>query len=95
MINSICFSLVLWKEKCQQQQGGLCFFYCFRIILKKGWINTEMNSGLDNESKKKFIAEIPLGRFLEPKEIAEAILYLVKAGVTGEVLIVDGGNNLK
>ena len=44
---------------------------------------------------KESAGTIPLGKRPEPKEIAEAVLYLLKAdSVTGQTLFVDGGQNL-
>ncbi len=39
-------------------------------------------------------ARIPLGRFLEPREVAETVLFLVSdaaAMINGEVVVIDGG----
>jgi NAD(P)-dependent dehydrogenase (short-subunit alcohol dehydrogenase family) len=39
---------------------------------------------------------MPLGRLPEPANVAEAVLYLAKArNVTGQIIFVDGGANLK
>ena len=43
---------------------------------------------------RKRIDRVPLGRGLEPEEIADAILYLSSdrsSGITGTSLVVDGG----
>lgn len=38
---------------------------------------------------------IPLGRFGEPEEVAQAVLFLLESPyVTGQVLMVDGGLQL-
>ena len=40
-------------------------------------------------------AAVPLGRAVEPGEIADAVLYLARArGVTGQMIAVDGGQHL-
>ncbi len=59
-----------------------------------GYVHTQMTDELSGESRKKFLESIPLGRFCEPEEIAEAVLFLasdVSRYVTGQVLRVDGG----
>ena len=50
-----------------------------------------------DEAQMARLAEtMPLGRLPDPANIAEAVLYLAKArSVTGQILFVDGGANLK
>ena len=46
------------------------------------------------ENRKKFLSSIPLGRYCEPEDVAEAALYLVSDEanfITGVILEVDGG----
>lgn len=59
-----------------------------------GFIATEMTDILKAEIKEAFIAKIPLGRFGEPKEVAEAVAFLLSdhaSYITGETLKVNGG----
>ena len=59
-----------------------------------GFIATEMTDVLKEEIKDGFIAKIPLGRFGEPKEVAEAVAFLLSdhaSYITGETLKVNGG----
>ena len=59
-----------------------------------GFIATEMTDVLKEEIKEGFIAKIPLGRFGEPKEVAEAVAFLLSdhaSYITGETLKVNGG----
>jgi 3-oxoacyl-[acyl-carrier protein] reductase len=49
------------------------------------------------ENRARFIATIPLGRLCEPKDIANAVLYLASDEaefVTGVILEVDGGRTI-
>ena len=49
---------------------------------------------LQPELKAERLAEIPMGRYGEPEEIAEAIMYLVAGAppyLQGHNLVVDGG----
>jgi len=47
------------------------------------------------ENRTKFLATIPLGRFCEPNDVAEAALYLAGAEyITGVELPVDGGRTV-
>jgi NAD(P)-dependent dehydrogenase (short-subunit alcohol dehydrogenase family) len=46
------------------------------------------------EKRDPMLANIPLGRFLQPREVADAVVFLSSdsaAMITGEVLLVDGG----
>jgi 3-oxoacyl-[acyl-carrier protein] reductase len=59
-----------------------------------GFIETDMTAGLSAELKDELMKKIPLKRFGQPEDIAEAALFLAgPAGryVTGQVLTVDGG----
>ena len=59
-----------------------------------GFINTEMTAELSEKVKEGAVAQIPLGSFGEPEDIAEAVAFLASenAGyITGQVLCVDGG----
>ena len=45
---------------------------------------------------QRLATEMPLGHLPDPANVAEAVLYLAKArDVTGQILFVDGGANLK
>ena len=59
-----------------------------------GVVLTEMGHSIPEESRKAMLAQIPLGRFAEPEEIANTVLFLVSdmAGyITGQTLHVNGG----
>jgi 3-oxoacyl-[acyl-carrier protein] reductase len=59
-----------------------------------GFIATEMTDILKDEVKEAFISKIPLGRFGEPKEVADAVAFLLSdhsSYITGETLKVNGG----
>ena len=59
-----------------------------------GFIATEMTDKLSDEIKESYTAKIPLKRFGDPKDIAEAVAFLLSdssAYITGEVLKVNGG----
>ena len=59
-----------------------------------GFIATEMTDVLKDDVKSAFISKIPLGRFGEPKEVAEAVAFLLSdhsSYITGETLKVNGG----
>lgn len=59
-----------------------------------GFIATEMTAVLKDEIKDAFTAKIPLGRFGEPHEVADAVAFLLSdhsSYITGETLKVNGG----
>lgn len=59
-----------------------------------GFIATEMTDVLSDSVKEAAVATIPLGKFGEVEDIAEAVVFLAsdKAKyITGQVLCVDGG----
>lgn len=59
-----------------------------------GFVNTEMTEVLSDEVKEKAVAQIPLGRFGEAEDIAEAAAFLASDRanyITGQVIHVDGG----
>ena len=59
-----------------------------------GFIETEMTDVLSEEIKEKSAAQIPLGKFGRPEDIASTVAFLAseKAGyITGQVIHVDGG----
>ncbi|MFO1129778.1 MAG: beta-ketoacyl-ACP reductase [Rickettsiales bacterium] len=59
-----------------------------------GYVNTEMTAIMPNDIKKKIIEQIPMGRFANTEEIANAILFLTSeysSFITGSVLNINGG----
>ena len=63
-----------------------------------GFIETDMTHYLkDGEGAKKFLEDIPLGRFGKADEIAETALFLasdMSVYITGQVISVCGGLNI-
>ncbi|KAK9956411.1 hypothetical protein ABG768_014146 [Culter alburnus] len=61
-------------------------------LVAPGFIQTDMTEGLEKEAATR---RIPLGRFGEPAEVAQAVLFLLESPyITGQVLLVDGGLRL-
>ena len=59
-----------------------------------GFIATEMTDVLKEDIKDAFTAKIPMARFGEPKEVADAVAFLLSdhaSYITGETLKVNGG----
>ncbi len=59
-----------------------------------GFIDTKMNSAVNEAARAAFCEETPLGRIGTPKEAASLALYLASseaAFITGQVIACDGG----
>lgn len=59
-----------------------------------GFIQTDMTDELSSEVKENYEKNIPLSRFGQPKEIADAVAFLLSdhsSYITGEILKVNGG----
>ncbi len=59
-----------------------------------GFIATDMTDELSDEIKKTYTNKIPLGRFGDPRDVAEAVAFLLSdssAYITGEIIKVNGG----
>ena len=63
-------------------------------IITPGFIATEMTAVLKDDVKDAFTAKIPMARFGNPEEVAEAVAFLLSdhaSYITGETLKVNGG----
>lgn len=59
-----------------------------------GFIHTDMTAGLPDKVKEAAVAQIPLGSFGRPEDVAAAAVFLASEDaryITGQVLHVDGG----
>ena len=64
--------------------------------LAPGFIASDMTAELNDETQKTYLANIPLGRFGQPEEVAAVVSFLASdaaAYVTGQTIGVDGGMN--
>jgi 3-oxoacyl-[acyl-carrier protein] reductase len=62
-----------------------------------GFIATEMTDALSDEIKNSFTSKIPMNRFGNAREVAEATAFLLSdysSYITGETLKVNGGMNM-
>jgi 3-oxoacyl-[acyl-carrier protein] reductase len=59
-----------------------------------GVVLTEMGKSIPEEVRAEMLKQIPLGRFAEPEEVANAVLFLVSplaSCLTGQTIHVNGG----
>lgn len=63
-------------------------------VVAPGFVDTDMTAELPEDRKAEILAQVPLGRYASPEEIAQAVVFLASpqaAYITGAVLPVDGG----
>ncbi len=59
-----------------------------------GVVETEMGQSIPEENRKAMLANVPLSRFAEPREIADVIVFLASdwaSYMTGQTVHVNGG----
>lgn len=88
-----------YAEYCASKAGLIAMTKCLAKELAPNITVNAIAPGIvtwstpsEHPSAQKQLARIPLGRFAQPEEIAETVLYLLKNDyVTGQVIQVDGG----
>jgi 3-oxoacyl-[acyl-carrier protein] reductase len=63
-------------------------------VVAPGFVDTDMTAALPEERRSEIVAQVPLGRYATPAEVAGTVLFLASdaaAYITGAVLPVDGG----
>jgi 3-oxoacyl-[acyl-carrier protein] reductase len=63
-------------------------------VVAPGFVETDMTGVLTEDQRSAIKAQVPLGRYATPEEIASAVTWLAGDGaayVTGAVIPVDGG----
>ena len=64
-------------------------------ILGPGWIETAFGEGADSAFKRRVAAQIPMGRWGTPEDVAGAAVYLASDAaryLTGQMIMVNGGD---
>ena len=59
-----------------------------------GVVDTEMGKSIPEENRKAMLTNVPLGRFAEPSEIGDVVLFLcsdLSSYVTGQTIHINGG----
>jgi 3-oxoacyl-[acyl-carrier protein] reductase len=69
--------------------------YNIRVnVVAPGFINTDMTASVSPKVQEKVLNSIPLRKFGEAKDVADAVSFLISEKakyITGQVLQVDGG----
>jgi 3-oxoacyl-[acyl-carrier protein] reductase len=63
-------------------------------VVAPGFVDTDMTAAPPEERRAELLAQIPLGRYAAPAEVAEVVHWLTGPGasyITGAVIPVDGG----
>ncbi|MEU6993789.1 3-oxoacyl-[acyl-carrier-protein] reductase [Streptomyces sp. NPDC046465] len=63
-------------------------------VVAPGFVDTDMTKVLTDEQREGIVAQVPLGRYAQPEEIASAVRFLASddaSYITGAVIPVDGG----
>mgnify|MGYP006280373481 CR=1 FL=1 len=63
-------------------------------VIAPGFVETDMTAELADDRKQQIISSVPLGRYAQPKEVADVAVFLGSdsaAYITGAVIPVDGG----
>lgn len=61
-------------------------------VVAPGFVETDMTAELDDARRAEILQGIPLGRYAQAAEVADAVEFLVSARyITGAVIPVDGG----
>jgi len=66
-------------------------------VIEPGWVRTPMTEATPQEVRDAALAESLVGSFLDPEDIAAAVMFLCGGGgrrITGQILRVDGGQFL-
>jgi NAD(P)-dependent dehydrogenase (short-subunit alcohol dehydrogenase family) len=66
-------------------------------VIEPGWVRTPLTEQTPPSVREAALAESLVGSFLDPSDIAAAVLFLCGPGgrrITGQILRVDGGQFL-
>lgn len=66
-------------------------------LVAPGWIPVERHAEVSERQRSDYVAEVPLGRFGKPAEIAAAVCFLASDAasfVNGERITVNGGHTI-
>ena len=63
-------------------------------VIAPGFVDTDMTAELSQERREEIVANVPLGRYASPAEVADVVEFIASpqaAYITGAVIPVDGG----
>ena len=63
-------------------------------VIAPGFVETDMTADLEEKRRTDIAAQVPLGRFCSPEEIADVVAFIASpraSYITGAIIPVDGG----
>ncbi len=65
------------------------------IAVAPGYVGTDMVKGMKQSALEKIVAEVPIGRLIEPEEVAAFVCDMFKnEAISGDVFFIHGGLRL-
>lgn len=65
------------------------------VAVAPGYVATSMVKGMDGKALEKILSDVPIGRLVEPEEIASLVCELYRnEAIAGEVFFIHGGLRL-
>lgn len=81
---------IIGLTKTVAREGAMRGIRCNAVA--PGMIKSDMTAKLSDRVQKQIKSQIPLGRFGQPEEVAQTIMFLAQNDyVTGQTFVVDGG----
>jgi 3-oxoacyl-[acyl-carrier protein] reductase len=65
------------------------------VAVAPGYVGTEMVKGMNQKALEKIVAQVPIGRLVEPQEVAMLVGDIYKnEALSGDVFFIHGGLRL-
>lgn len=65
------------------------------VAVAPGYVGTPMVRGMNQDALEKILAEVPIGRLIDPEEVASLVMELYRnEALAGEVFFIHGGLRL-
>jgi 3-oxoacyl-[acyl-carrier protein] reductase len=65
------------------------------VAVAPGYVGTAMVKGMDQKALDKIVSDVPIGRLIEPEEVASLVCELYRnEALAGDVYFIHGGLRL-